>query len=59
VGEILAPESLEDRFQSLEEHEQVEMLLRLMHRISVYTGRIWQDWFALVWNFDFRMSFCI
>jgi phage shock protein A len=25
--EILAPESLEDRFQSLEEHEQVELLL--------------------------------
>ena len=27
AGEILAPESLEDRFQSLEEHEQVELLL--------------------------------
>ena len=27
AGEILVPESLEDRFQSLEEHEQVELLL--------------------------------
>jgi len=27
AGEILAPESLEDRFQSLEEHEQVELML--------------------------------
>jgi len=27
AGEILAPESLEDRFQSLEEHDQVELLL--------------------------------
>jgi phage shock protein A len=27
AGEILAPESLEDRFQNLEEHEQVELLL--------------------------------
>ncbi len=27
AGEILVPESLEERFQSLEEHEQVEMLL--------------------------------
>ena len=27
AGEILAPESLEDKFQSLEEHEQVELLL--------------------------------
>ena len=27
VGEVLLPESLEDRFKSLEEHEQVELLL--------------------------------
>jgi phage shock protein A len=27
AGEILAPESLEERFQTLEEHEQVELLL--------------------------------
>jgi phosphoenolpyruvate carboxylase len=27
AGEILAPESLEDRFQSLEEEDQVELLL--------------------------------
>ena len=27
AGEILAPESLEDKFQNLEEHEQVELLL--------------------------------
>jgi hypothetical protein len=27
AGEILAPTSLEDRFQELEEHEQVELLL--------------------------------
>ena len=27
AGEILAPESLEEKFQSLEEHEQVELLL--------------------------------
>jgi len=27
AGEILAPESLEDKFQHLEEHEQVELLL--------------------------------
>ena len=27
AGEILAPESLEDKFQSLEEHERVELLL--------------------------------
>jgi phage shock protein A len=27
AGEILAPESLEDQFQNLEEHEQVELLL--------------------------------
>jgi phage shock protein A len=27
AGEILAPESLEDQFQHLEEHEQVELLL--------------------------------
>ncbi|WP_263351454.1 PspA/IM30 family protein [Acidicapsa acidisoli] len=27
AGEILAPETLEDKFQSLEEHEQVELML--------------------------------
>jgi phage shock protein A len=30
ASEILAPESLEERFQSLEEHEQVELLLGQM-----------------------------
>jgi len=30
AGEVLAPESLEDRFHSLEEHEQVELLLSQM-----------------------------
>jgi hypothetical protein len=27
VGEVLAPESLEDRFQSLEEQDKIELLL--------------------------------
>ena len=36
AGEILAPESLEDRFQSLEEHEQVELLLgKLKERVAL------------------------
>jgi phage shock protein A len=36
AGEILAPESLEDRFQSLEEHEQVELLLgKLKERMAL------------------------
>ena len=30
AGEILAPESLEDRFEQLEEHEKVELLLGQM-----------------------------
>jgi phage shock protein A len=30
AAEVLAPESLEDRFQSLEQHEQVELLLGQM-----------------------------
>jgi phage shock protein A len=40
ASEILAPESLEDRFQSLEDHEQVEMLLgEIKHRAELTAGR--------------------
>ena len=39
AGEILAPESLEERFQSLEEQDQVELLLsQLKTRAALSTG---------------------
>jgi phage shock protein A len=38
AGEILVPESLEDRFQSLEEHEQVELLLGQLKSQAALAG---------------------
>jgi len=38
AGEILAPESLEDQFHTLEEHEQVELLLGQLKTRAALTG---------------------
>ena len=38
AGEILAPESLEDRFHSLEEQDQVELLLSQLKSQAALAG---------------------
>jgi phage shock protein A len=40
AGEILAPETLEDKFQHLEEHEQVELLLGQIKSRGALTGAV-------------------
>jgi len=38
AGEVLAPESLEDKFQNLEEHDQVELLLGQLKERAALAG---------------------
>ena len=40
AGEILAPESLEDRFQSMEEQDQVELLLSQIKSRAALPGAV-------------------